>query len=67
MAYDTLVNGVLGELELTTCNFIAHVIDHCHELTLYLNLTAPTQYSMGVLHCETPNAGAQALPKAEAT
>jgi hypothetical protein len=23
MPYDTLINGVLGELELTTCNFLA--------------------------------------------
>jgi hypothetical protein len=48
MAYDTLVNSMLGELELATCDFIANVISDCHELTLYLNLTAPTQYSRGL-------------------
>jgi hypothetical protein len=32
-----LVNGVLGELELPTCNFLANVINDCHALTLYLN------------------------------
>src|SRR5438105_10839959 len=29
-------------LEHTPCTFMAHVIDHCHGTTLYLNLTAPT-------------------------
>ena len=55
MAHDSLVNGVLGELELTACNFLANVIDECHGMTLYLNLTAPIQYFRGVLYCETPN------------
>src|SRR5262245_27435234 len=45
MAHDTLVNGVLGELELTACNFIANVIDHYHGMTLYLKCLSPTQYS----------------------
>src|SRR5215471_5001507 len=45
MAHDTLVNGVLGELELTACNFLANVIDDCHEMTLYLKHISPTQYS----------------------
>ena len=66
MAHDTLVHGVLGEFELTTCNFIANVIDDCHGMTLYLNLTSPTHYFRAALHCETPNAGRQARPEAGA-
>src|SRR2546425_217381 len=45
MAHDTLVNGVLGELELTACNFLANVINYCHGMTLYLKRISPTQYS----------------------
>src|SRR5262245_42061972 len=45
MAHDTLVNGVLGELEQTACNFLANVIDDCHGMTLYLKRISPTQYS----------------------
>jgi hypothetical protein len=45
MAHDALVNGVLGELELTPCNFLANIIDYGHEMTLYLNRSLPTQYS----------------------
>jgi len=36
MAHNTLVNGMLGELELTACNFITNVIDDWHGMTLYL-------------------------------
>lgn len=45
MAHNTLVNGVLGEFELTACNFLANVIDDCHGMTLYLKHISPTQYS----------------------
>src|SRR5262245_44727793 len=45
MAHDTLDNGVLRELELTTCHFLANVIDDCHGMTLYLKRISPTQYS----------------------
>jgi len=50
MTHDTLVNGVLDELELTTDNFIANVIDDCHGMTFYLNRTSSTQYSRGDFH-----------------
>src|SRR2546426_12369199 len=63
---DSLINGVPGELELTTCNFLANVIDDCHGLILYLNLTSPTHCFRGVLHCATPNAGHELLPEAGA-
>jgi hypothetical protein len=42
MAYNTLVYGVLGELELTACNFLANIIDYCHGMTLYLKHISPT-------------------------
>src|SRR5918911_1138627 len=44
MAHNALVNGVLRELELTACNFLANVIDDCHGMTLYLKRILPTQY-----------------------
>jgi hypothetical protein len=47
MTHDTLVNGVPGELELTTYNFIANVIDDCYGTTFYLNRTSSTQYIRG--------------------
>src|SRR5262245_55451300 len=67
MAHDTLVYGMLGELELTTGNFLANVIDDCHRMTLYLNLTSPTHYFRAALHCEQPNASLHLLPEAAAT
>src|SRR5262245_1884427 len=45
MAHNALVNGVLGELKLTACNFLANVIDDSHGMTLYLKRIFPTQYS----------------------
>ncbi len=59
MSHDTLINSVLGELELTTYNLCANVIDDCHGTKVYLNLTLPTRYFRSVLHCEMQNVGAQ--------
>jgi hypothetical protein len=62
MAHDTLVNGVLGELELTACDFLANAIDDCHGLTLYLDLPSPIHYFRDVLHCEMPNSAVEIAP-----
>jgi hypothetical protein len=57
MTHDTLVNGVLGKLELTTCNFVANVIDNCHGTRLYPEFHFTHTILQVALHCETPNTG----------
>jgi hypothetical protein len=37
MADKALINSMLGELELTTSNFLADVINQSHDMTLYLS------------------------------
>jgi hypothetical protein len=52
MAHDTLVNGMLGELELPICDLFTKVIDDCHGTRLYLNFPSPARCFRGGLHCE---------------
>ena len=66
MAHDTLVNGVLGELELTTYNFIANVIDDCHGTDIIPESYCTHSILQGDLHCETPNARGEPRLEAEA-
>ena len=57
---------MLGELELTTGNFLANVIDDWPGMILYLNLTLPTHYFKAALHGEQLNAGGEPPPEAQA-